>query len=510
MRRISILMGLLFSASFMLFGQHDTATLNQADKQYYQAQLDSMDRLWAVQQLENIPNQPLDYLPYDTIDIKNILTEIEQVLPLDYSPLIPDFLQLYAAQHHQQTERLLGLAEAYLPVMDSILQKHHIPAEFKFLPLVMSAMNPHFRSEKGAYGPWLLTYSTGRLYELEIDSYIDERRDLLLSTEAAANMLSDLYKIYQDWRLVFTAYTCGPSNVNRAIKRAGTHKNLDAVFRHLPKPERYFYAAFEAFLIMYHNQQAYQLSPVNIQWPVKTDTVHIKQKMHLGQVAEVLDLDQSFVRDLNPIYRRSIIPASYQTFTLRLPHNVKDTFLALQDSIVHYRDTFYFDIKPEPNISSGKKYANRKPRSPSGNHTAIYYTIKSGDNLGYISEWFDVSIRDIQYWNNIHSHTIRAGQRLLIYVPKDKADYYREYDNLSFAAKEKREGKPVNVPQQKQASPQETLKEGEYTIYVVKQGDNPWSIAQKYEGVSDQDILRWNNIRPRDLRPGQKLKIKKQ
>lgn len=507
MKRLNTILIFILLISGSAFTQSDSIKLTTSSKSFFKAQLDSMDHMWALQQLESPATQDTGFKNAKAGRIKATLEFLEKDIPLTYSPLMRDFVQFYVGEHHTQTERLLGLSAKWLPVIDSILSSKEIPSELKYLPLVKSAMNPHFMSKKGASGPWQFMYSTGSLYELEIDSYIDERRDYIKSTVAAAEMLKDLNKIYNNWQLAVLAYNCGPSNLNRAIRRAKTHKNIDKIYKYLPAPERDFYAAYVAMVFITKNTSNFELVKIPVKWPAKTDTVIVDKKLHLGQVAEVLKLNMRLLRDLNPIYRRSIIPASYQKFVLKLPKDKKAAFLELKDSIYNHRDTFFFQLKPEPNLSSGKKYASYKPRSPSGNHKSIYYTIKSGDNLGYISEWFDVSIRDLRYWNNIRGNMIRAGQRLLIYVPKDKADYYRKYDDLSFAEKEKREGKKVKVPARKPAEP---LKEGEYTIYVVKSGDSAWSIAKKYPGISDQDILRWNNIRASDLKPGQKLKIKKQ
>ena len=510
MKRTKLVLFLLLLFSSGLFAQADSINLDSTSRNFFRSQLDSMDRMWAIQNTStDAPSGRKELHGITPAKVSQSLQEFEQEIPLTYSTVAWELLNFYASEHRNQTERLLGLSKDLLPVIDSIFRAKDLPAELKYLPLVKSAMNPHFMSEKGASGPWQFMYSTGRLYELDIDSYIDERRELIQSTVSATEMIKDLYKIYKDWKLVITAYNCGPGNLNRSIRRADNQSDLDKIYSYLPSPERDIYPAYVAMTYIINNKEKLNITPSAINWPVKTDTVEINKKLHLGQVAEILHQDKRLLKDLNPQYRREIIPASYRNFTLNLPVNVKDSFRLLKDSIYHHRDTFYFDLKPEPEINTGEQYASHKPKSPSGNHTSVYYTVKSGDNLGYIAEWFDVSASDLRYWNDIRGNMIKAGQRLMIYVPKGKADYYREYDNLSFAEKQKREGKVVEPAQKKQQS-QEILKEGEYIIYEVKSGDNPWTISQKYPGVSDQDILRWNNIEPGDLKPGQKLKIKKQ
>jgi membrane-bound lytic murein transglycosylase D len=179
----------------------------------------------------------------------------------------------------------------------------------------------------------------------------------------------------------------------------------------------------------------------------------------------------------------------------------------MKDSIYNYKDSLYFNLKP---LVAETKSVKEIPiqYTPGKGYTPVDYTIKSGDNLGYITDWFDTQISEVRYWNGIRGNTIRAGQKLVIYVPDSKKTYYSSVDKLSFQQKQAREGKFISS-KAKVLPIEEKLKTGEYTLYTVRSGDNPWQIAKKYPGVSDQDILRWNGISPRDLKPGQKLKIKK-
>ncbi|MFO7791301.1 MAG: LysM peptidoglycan-binding domain-containing protein, partial [Bacteroidales bacterium] len=176
-----------------------------------------------------------------------------------------------------------------------------------------------------------------------------------------------------------------------------------------------------------------------------------------------------------------------------------------EDSMYHYRDSFYFSRpNPEDNLANG----TQKKNIPGDDFVPVNYTIKSGDNIGFLSEWFDTPASSIRYWNNIRGNFIRAGQTIVVYVPKDKKNHYTALESMSFAEKQAREGEIVSKNSQKQTQ-KEKLKHGTYILYTVKPGDNPWQIAKKHPGISDQDILRWNNINPQDLKPGQKLKIKK-
>ena len=139
----------------------------------------------------------------------------------------------------------------------------------------------------------------------------------------------------------------------------------------------------------------------------------------------------------------------------------------------------------------------------------LYYTVKSGDNLGYISEWYHIRISDLRYWNDIRRNLIRSGQKLTIYKHKSQADKYRDIDKLTFAQKQARIGKPVSSPTPATAQNTTPASDGEYIMYTVKSGDTLWDIAKLYPGVTDTDIMRLNNITDANkIRPGQKLKIK--
>ncbi len=253
-----------------------------------------------------------------------------------------------------------------------------------------------------------------------------------------------------------------------------------------------------------NNPNLFHLTKEDLSLTNAYDTVWIEEKLHLGQVSEVLKLDQALLCHVNPVYFQNIIPGD-KVLPLLLPAGKSQEFTALKDSIFAYKDSSFFNIKPPEVVADIPK-----PNTPDKNFSPVDYTVKSGDNLGYISIWFDVKISEIRIWNNIRGNAIRAGQKLVVYVPKKQESYYVAVDKLTFKQKQAREGKIVKA-ETTQPKPQktETLKTGEYEIYVVKSGDNPWTIAKKYPGVSNQDILRWNDIKPKNLRPGQKLKIKK-
>jgi membrane-bound lytic murein transglycosylase D len=157
----------------------------------------------------------------------------------------------------------------------------------------------------------------------------------------------------------------------------------------------------------------HKLVPVATEFPLFTDTILINREMHLMQVAEVLDLPIGMLRDINPQYRRDVIPAALKPLPLRLPVNYTSMFIEHQDSIYSFMADSYLSrenltITPgNPGVSS----------SPPAGRVQVNYTVKQGDNLGFISEWFNVGLSDLRNWNNIRGNVIRTGQRLVIFVP---------------------------------------------------------------------------------------------
>ena len=142
-----------------------------------------------------------------------------------------------------------------------------------------------------------------------------------------------------------------------------------------------------------------------------------------------------------------------------------------------------------------------------GGSSLVYYKVKSGDNLGFIASWYNVRVSQLRYWNNIHRNLIRVGQKLKVYVPSNKTEHYASIDGLSFASKQRLVGKsvPVNVG----SSSSSVTSDDEFVYYKVRSGDNLWTIARKFPGISSNDIKRINNINSNLLNVGQVLKIRR-
>lgn len=428
----------------------------------------------------------------------NRISQIPSVIPLSYNKIVKAFIEVYTVKKRDKMEAILGKIDHYFPLFEEILDYYGLPIELKYLPVIESALTPGAVSRAGATGLWQFMYGTGRLYKLEINSFVDERRDPIKSSHAAAQYLRDLYNIYQDWILVIAAYNCGPGNVNKAIRRTGGKRNYWEIYYYLPRETRGYVPAFIAATYTINYYKKHDLMPAVIEYSKISDTITITEDLHFQQVSNVLNIPVETIRQLNPQYRRDIVPASNKSYSLKLPLEHVGQFIEYQDSIFAYQDSVYFN--PENMNAKPSYYSRYSPVTPK-NKAKLYYTVKPGDNLGYIAEWYHVRASDLRYWNNIRGSLIRTGQKLVIFVPKNQEEYFKAVNALTFEEKQKRIGAIPTISNSNQ--------EGTYHYYTVKYGDTLWDIARKYPGVTDDQIMHWNNIpNAASLKVGQKIKIK--
>ena len=447
------------------------------------------------------------------------LKSLPSEVPLSFNKVVRDFIEMYTYRKRGQVEMMLGRAAFYFPIFEEIFDKYNLPHELKYLSIIESALNPVATSRVGAVGLWQFMYGTAKYLNMDVSTFIDERRDVLKATDAAARYLKQLYDIYGDWHLVIAAYNCGPGNVNKAIRRSGGKTDYWQVYYALPRETRGYVPAYIAATYVMNYYKEHQLVPRLPEIPIATDTLMINDYLNLKQVADNIDLDLSLLREMNPIYRRDVIPATEEkSYPLRIPLEQVSAFIDNSEQIFsHEREVHFPDnslVAPNTASTGGGSYA---PADIKGK-TRITYTVKSGDNPGYIARWYNVDLRDLRAWNNLNRNLIRVGQKLTIYVPEDKKDHYERINLLSFSAKQEMVGQPVpsNAIASQSASASNAsdntpsqLQDGEFEYYTVKNGDNLWSIAQKYPGISNNDIMRLNNIsNARNLKVGQKLKIR--
>ena len=521
-------------------------------KKYLSDKMDSMLNSWYVQNAFLLDSTELteadtlkQVLP-DSVYIQR-LQSMQSAVDLSYNNTVKSFITMYTVRKPKQVSVMLGLANYYFPLFEDALIKYGLPMELKYLPIIESALNPGANSVASAVGLWQFMYSTGKMYKLEINSFVDERRDPIKATDAAARYLKDLYNIYQDWHLVIAAYNCGPGNVNKAIKRSGDVKDYWKIYYRLPKETRGYVPAFIAANYVMNYYQNHQIYPKSPDFPIITDTIMVNDYLNFNQISEVIGISIEQIRTLNPQYYRDIIPANKdKSYSLVLPQDEISAYLENESAIHDHRRAEFF-----PNneiVNPQTHYAGLSPSNIKGRDKVIY-TVKSNDNLGLISAWFRVRASDLKYWNNLRKNFIKVGQKLAVYVPEGQGEYYSKISKLSYSEKQKSlKHKPTVNTTQNLASSAKHVKEASNTVktaegnqsaknevnqtaanevkedvnvnrtkepeksgyifYTVRKGDNFWTIAKKFPGVSNVEIMRINNIKEaRSLKVGQVLKI---
>jgi len=481
--------------------------------------LDSLLTLWYVNQsLESAVddfNPEADTLMPDFSDsiYMQRLSEIPTVIDLTYNRIVKNYINVYTRKRREQVRVMLGLSDYYFPIFEEIFDYYGVPFELKYLAIIESALNPRAVSRARAVGTWQFMYYTGKQYGLTINSLVDERRDPIEATHSAARYLLDLHNIYNDWTLALAAYNCGPGNVNKAIRRSGGRRNFWDIFYYLPRETRGYVPAFIAATYTMNFHEEHLITKAPLQLPRYTDTIMVHEPVHLKQVAEVLNIPIAQLRDLNPQYREDVVPATAKRgYSIKIPLDQASAFIDLQDSIFAYKDSVFFDKGKL--VASPQHYsAAYKVDLPPDKYDKLYYTVKSGDNVGFIADWYDVRASDLRYWNNINRNIIRSGQKLVVYKPKGKSARYKEVSNMSFEEKQKFAGRTVSTSS---STPKSTTAQsfssgsGNYITYTIRQGDTLWEIARKYPGTSESDIARLNNMtNSSKIQPGQVIRIKR-
>jgi membrane-bound lytic murein transglycosylase D len=354
------------------------------------------------------------YTPFELIDttIAQQIADLNARTPisLHYNSYVHAFINLYLNKRRGQVERMMGLADYYFPLFEATLDRYNLPLELKYLAIVESALNPRATSYAGAKGLWQFMYSTGKIYGLEVSSYVDDRSDPIKATAAACAFMENLYDIYGDWLLVLAAYNSGPGNVNKAIRRSGGQRDFWAIRPYLPKETRSYVPSFIAVNYVFEHAENYGLQRAVVAPDHQTtDTVMTRELIVFEDLAAELSLDLEVLRFLNPSYKLDIIPAvPGKSFPLVLPHTYTDDFIAIQDSLVRKTQE-----KIAANQTSLPDYVEMNDR--------IRYKVQPGDYLGKIAGKYNCSVSDIMRWNNMKSTQIRAGAYLTLYVRSVKA-----------------------------------------------------------------------------------------
>lgn len=383
----------------------------------------------------NLPNVNKTYEP----DVyKDRLRRLPTIMEMPYNNVVQKFIDRYSNELRNAVGIMLGASNFYMPIFEQALETYNLPLELKYLPVIESGLNPKAVSRVGATGLWQFMLATAKNYGLEINSLLDERCDPIKSSYAAANYLSDLYRIFGDWNLVIAAYNCGPDKLTQAIHRAGGSKDYWKIYPYLPRETRGYVPAFIAANYIMNYYCEHNICPMTTDLPAKTDTILVNRDVHFKQIAQVLNVDEELVRSLNPQYRKDIVIGYTKPSTLRLPVDKINSFIDQEDSVYAYNADVLLTKRSEvevaqevPSYSSGRTSASSSRKSYSRSKSkrsrrkssrssrrrrssSKSVTVRGGDTLSEIAARNHTTVKKLKRLNGLKGNNIRKGKKIRV------------------------------------------------------------------------------------------------
>ena len=374
------------------------------------------------------------------------LRRLPNLIEMPYNEVVQDYIDQYTGRLRRSVSFMLGVQNFYVPIFEEALEAEGVPLELKYLPVVESAFDPMATSRVGAAGLWQFMVPTAKHYGLTVNSLLDERRDPIKSSQAAAKYLKDLYNSFGDWTLAIAAYNCGRNNVLKAIKRAGGARDYWAIYPYLPRETRGYVPAFIAANYVMNYYCDHKIPPMKTIAPAETDTVTVSRNLYLAQVAAACNLDVETVQAMNPQYRAGVVPGNSQPCALRLPVQSIDRFLQLGDSIYNVapaaevaerrEEVEPAELTAQPNNTTTRQSrrqalaeerrerrerraaaaAERKKRKSKRARAEqpSEVDIRQGDTLSEIARRNNTTVEKLQKINNLDGSAIRAGKKLRV------------------------------------------------------------------------------------------------
>lgn len=413
--------------------------------------------------------------------LKSLNTQIE----LSYNKEVKGAIDYFADRRRDFVRKVLKRKNLYFEMFETALRENEMPEEIKYLSVIESGLNPSIRSGAGAIGLWQFMPSTGKMFKLNQDYYIDDRMNPEKATQAACTYLKSLYSMFGDWQLALAAYNCGPGNVRKAIRRSGYKETFWDIYDYLPKETRFYVPKFIAINYLMNFSHEHNLAVDRVFYPMETDTMVINQYFNLEVFAKEINLCQEDLCRLNPDVKRNVIPETHKGFVLKVPKDLKPFIdsnrKVLLDSALKKSEE---KLAYEPVVPKAYSYENKYK---------YVYRVRSGDALSIIAGKYGVTVGQLKYWNNLSSSRINIGQKLNIY--KDPS-YFKKYGTnpSSSTTASTTSTAPKPLPTSK--------------TYTVKSGDSLWKISNQY-GVPVETLKKLNGLSNNNIDVGQVLILKR-
>lgn len=341
---------------------------------------------------------------------KTRLDSIQKTVPLSYNEYVQKYIDIYAGRKDMMG-KMLGLSGYYFPIFEKALKSYNIPEEIKYLPIIESSMNPHAVSRVGATGLWQFMFATAKGYGLNMDNFVDERKDPIQASYAAAAYFRDAYEELGDWLLAIAAYNCGMGNVNRAIAKADS-RDFWEIRRFLPMETRNYVPAFIAAVYVMNFSGKHEIKMQRSVFLKNTDTIQVNRFVALPDLADALDVEVEELSGLNPSYKKKIVNGSaLSPKRVILPKVNLASFARVYELLNETEADVDKRIILASNDGHVKRKAKVERKSP-----ILYHKVAPGQNLIGIANKYHVEVQDLKVWNKLKGSTIVPGQRLKIYI----------------------------------------------------------------------------------------------
>lgn len=337
-------------------------------------------------------------------EYKKRLDSLQDQVPLPYNEYVQKYIEIYSSRKDQMG-KMLGLSDYYFPIFEQALKDNDIPEVMKYLPIIESNMNPRAVSRVGATGIWQFMFATAKGYGLKMDNYVDERRDPVEASHAAAAYFKDAYAGLGDWLLAIAAYNCGRGNVDRAIKKANSRDFWD-IRPFLPMETRNYVPAFIAAVYVMNFSKAHDIDKQDAEIALGTDIVQVDRHVSLSVLAKALDVEEALLLSLNPSYKKKVVNG-----TSASPKRIVMPRVTLDNYTQVFNVLNRIDTKQQPKVVLA---AHSGQRTGQGAVAVKYHRVTKGQSLSVIAQKYKVEVQDLKVWNKLKGSQLMPGQRLIV------------------------------------------------------------------------------------------------